>query len=151
METQLVTLAAQNTPARQSRWAELVGQLANDRYAKREAADRQLRAGGPAAIHYLEELDTAKLDEEQQSRIRRILRSLPGQRKHADTPEDVADALLDDPGVWLALLDRPVLATRRAAWGRLTLLLGRPVAVDPAADPASQKLARDALRARIDE
>jgi hypothetical protein len=59
--------------------------------------------------------------------------------------------LANDPSVWLELLARPDPSIRHAAVQRLAALLGEPVRVDPAADPASQKPARDALRARIEK
>ncbi|MGD0900938.1 MAG: hypothetical protein ABR915_24155, partial [Thermoguttaceae bacterium] len=80
VESQLLKLAADDNKHERQQWAGLVEQLADDRFAKREAADRQLRAGGTAAIAYLRQLDFTRLDPEQQSRVRRILRSVVPER-----------------------------------------------------------------------
>jgi hypothetical protein len=150
VEARLLRLSADAERDQRRQWADLVAQLADDRFAKREAADRGLRAGGIAALAYLEQLDLRRLEAEQQFRIRRMLKSTERQRTE-DTPEQAAGLLADDPSVWLALLARPDPPTRRTAAQRLSAILGSPVQVDPAADPASQKQARDALRARIEK
>ena len=72
----------------------------------------RLRAGGPAALAYLQQLDPADLNAEQQVRIRRILRAHPRKKgelqpKGDDTPEQAARLLAGDPAIWLALLSRP--------------------------------------------
>ena len=159
VETLLVKHAAEDRQAERQQWADLVAELAGDQPAKREAAERRLRAGGTAALAYLGQLDLADLEAEQQLRIRRILRSAPRHKtdrsppgqKTDDAPEQVARLLADDPSIWLALLGRPDPAVRRAAAKRLGTLLGEPLQIDPAADPASQGPARDALRARIEK
>jgi hypothetical protein len=150
VETQLLKLTADDRRQQRQQWADLVAQLADDRFAKREAADRGLRAGGSAALAHLEQLDLGRLEPEQQFRIRRILQSV-GRQRTDDTPGQAAGLLADDPSVWLALLARPDPSIRHAAVQRLATLLGEPLRVDPAADPASQVPARDALRARIEK
>jgi hypothetical protein len=150
VEQQLLAFPADLARRQRQQWAGLVEQLADNRFAQREAADRQLRSGGMAAQAYLEQLDFSRLDAEQQFRIRRIVKSF-GRQGSDDTPEQAARLLADDPAVWLGLLARDDVSIRRAAAKRLALLLGEPVPVDPAADPASQKDARDALRARIEK
>ena len=156
IEAALVKHAADDRPKDRQQWAELVKDLGGDQPAKRDAAERRLRAGGAAALAYLQQLDPADLNAEQQVRIRRVLRAHPrkkveSQPKGDDTPEQAARLLAGDPSIWLALLSRPDAAARHAAAKRLETLLGRPIEVDPAAEPASQKAARDALRARIEK
>ncbi len=144
-------LKAANTgklPDRQH-WNDLVQQLGDNQFAKREAADRLLRAVGPSLLCYLEQLDYGQLDAEQQFRVRRIQESLRGQAV-GDTPEHVAAQLVADPLVWLALLDRPEGSTRRVAAKQLAGLLGEPIGIDPAADPASQSSQREQLRAKLE-
>jgi hypothetical protein len=133
-------------PDRQ-RWAALVAQLSDDRFARREAADRDLRAAGPALLPYLQSLDFHQLDAEQQARLRRIM----GVLTHAledDTAQQIASWMIADPEVWLALLARPDEPTRRLAAAQLTKLLGQPVTFDPAADASRRKRQIDQLRAR---
>lgn len=134
--------------AKRRRWDSLVEQLGDERFAKREAADRTLRADGSAAIGYLRQLDFDRLDAEQQFRIRRILEALDEEDKD-DSAEEVAERLAGDSAVWLALLARPEPESRKTAARQLTLLLGGPIDVDPAADPDTQKQQREQLRARI--
>lgn len=148
VERELLRLASgQGLPDRRQ-WAELVEKLGDDRFPVREAADRQLRQLGPAALPYLQRLDFGRLDAEQQFRVRRIIRAF-SQQTEDDTPASVADRLVADPEIWLALLGRPQEATRRAAAGQLARLLGGPIGVDPGADPATQEDQIRRLRARI--
>ena len=55
-----------------------------------------------------------------------------------------------DPATWLLLLERPEEAVRRTAARQLTAMLGEPIAVDPAADPETQKSQRERLRANFE-
>ncbi len=148
VEDKLIHGAGPEIVKQRTRWAKLVAQLGDDSFAKREAADRTLRAEGASAIGYLRQLDTRRLDAEQRFRIRRILESSVEDDKD-DAAEDVAARLAGDPTVWLALLERPKLEYRKTAAAQLARLLGGPIGVDPAADPASQKQQRDRLRSRL--
>jgi hypothetical protein len=150
IEKSLLGHANEDVAVAEARWAALVKQLGDDQFSKREAADRALRAGGVSATAYLRHLDIEKLDAEQQFRIRRILRALTVQSDD-DLPDDVAASLAKDSGVWLALLGRPDVATRRTAARQLAKLLDQPIDVDPAAEPDSQKEKREKLRARIEK
>jgi HPt (histidine-containing phosphotransfer) domain-containing protein len=150
LEAELVRLAGIGKIPSREQWAVMVRQLADNDYAKREAADRGLRGGGPAAASYLQQLDYAAMDAEQQFRIDRIIESFRGQTA-SDTTEQVAAMLAADPLVWLALLDRPQEATRRAAAKQLAALLGESIGIDPVADPATQKERREQLRAKLQQ
>ena len=150
VETQLLRLTADDRQQERQRWDILVAQLADERFGRRDAADRGLRAGGGAALAYLKQLDLRRLEPEQQFRIRRILHSA-GPPRNDDTPEQAAGLLAGDPAVWLALAARPDPSIRQTAVQRLTALLGETIHIDPAADPATQKPARDALRARLEK
>ena len=132
-----------------ARWAALVAQLADDSFAKRQAADRALRSGDAAAFAYLRQLDFDRLDAEQQLRVRRIIDALTGPNMD-DSVEQVAASLAGDPAVWLALLARSEPATRQTAARQLAALLGEPVPVDPTADPETQKDKREQVRLRIE-
>ncbi len=148
IESRLLRDADVTRVSSRARWAELVSQLADDSYAKREAADRALRAGDAGVIDYLQRLDYKRLDAEQQFRISRIIDAL-GQAND-DTVDQVAFNLAGDPAVWLLLLDRPEPTTRQTAARQLTALLGEPIAVDPVAPPDTQKDKRQLLRAKIE-
>jgi hypothetical protein len=150
VETSLLARARENATADRAHWAAMVAQLGDDEFTKREAADRALRSGGSSALSYLRELDVSQLDAEQQFRIRRILRKLSG-RSEDDQAETVAAALARDPRTWLALLGRPEKATREIAARQLTTLLGKPIDVDPAAEPSTQEAKRERLRTLIEK
>jgi len=147
-EAELLRLAAVGGMPNRSRWAALVEQLADDRFAKREAADRQLRAAGPAVLSYLQGLDSGRLDAEQQFRIRRIIVSMSGQVTDDDARQ-IASRLVGDRAVWLSLLSRPQQSTRRLAARQLSALLGEPISFDPAAEPAVRNKQIEKLRSRI--
>lgn len=131
-----------------ARWATLVAQLADDSFAKREAADRALRAGGVSALAYLRQLDVEKLDAEQQFRVQRIGDALSGQTND-DSIEQIVASLAGEPTLWFALLTRPDANTRQIAARQLTALLGEPIPVDPTAAPDTQKQQREQLWAKI--
>jgi hypothetical protein len=148
MEKALLRAASVGQLPDRRRWDLLVEQLADERFSRREAADRELRSAGKVALSYLRGLDFDRLDAEQQFRVRRIIRSLSLQTGD-DTPEQFVWQLVGDGEIWLALLSRPQESTRRLAARQLGAILGRPIRFDPAADPATQKDQIEQLRARI--
>ena len=113
IEANLLRMAGESRPDRRQ-WDTLVEQLGDSRFAKREAADRQLREAGPFVMAYLAQLDLSRLDAEQQFRIRRIVSSMSRQTSD-DDPEQAAASLAEDPTVWLGLCRR-VPMRRRAVW-----------------------------------
>jgi hypothetical protein len=132
------------------RWDELVGQLAESRFSRREAADRELRAAGRIVLWYLEQLHRAELDAEQHYRLHRITAALSGDPAvDFDTPERIGAWLAGDPEVWLSLLDRDDEATRRTALYWLEALLGEPVLFDPAAPATIRQTQLERLRAKL--
>lgn len=132
----------------QGRLRALVAQLGENQFARREAADREIRALGVKSLPYLEQINTAELDLEQQYRVRRILVSLT-RSQSGDTAEWIASWLQEDAQVWLALLSRPDPVVRRLAVARLQAILNRPIAVDPAGDDAVRKQQIESLRAEL--
>jgi len=150
VEQKLLQEANGDGASNRARWAALVTQLADESFAKREAADRALRTGNAGAISYLRQLDFNRLDTEQQFRVGRIVEAMTVQNGD-DSVEQAAAALATDPVVWCALLARPEPSTRQTAARELARLLGEPIAVDPAADPNTQKDPRELLRIRIGE
>jgi hypothetical protein len=131
------------------RWAQLVAQLSDTRYSRREAADRELRAEGKAVLSFLDGLPSNALDFEQRHRIRRIRRWLT-RGDDNDATESIAAWLETDPRVWLALLSDPDLARRRTAAGQLSRLLGEEIPFDPAADAALRSQQIKALRPKLE-
>lgn len=148
VEERLLRNAEEDKTSDAASWAALVKQLADNSFAKREAADRALREGGPNAIAYLWQLDFDRLDAEQRFRVHRIIAAQTGQHGE-DSAEQIVASLAGVPAVWLALLARSDPAIRRTAAKQLAKLLGGPISVDPAADPKTQKDKREQLRARI--
>jgi hypothetical protein len=149
VERSLLAHAQDDSTADRKRWAALVEQLGDDQFTKREAADRALRAGAASALNYLRQLDFDRLDAEQQFRVRRIIVRLAG-RSEDDSADEARASLVRSPAVWLALLDRPEVATRQLAARQLAALLGGPIGVDPAAEPKTQESKRELLRKRIE-
>jgi hypothetical protein len=150
-EDELVKMAAVSRKSDRKQWDAWIDQLGDPQlWTRRERADRNLRDVGPALLGYLNRLDMGRLDAEQKSRLRRIIRDLSTQSGE-DTPQHVASLLIEDPSVWLALLSRPEESTRQAAVQQLSVLLNVPIAVDPKASPESQAKARDELRKRIEK
>jgi hypothetical protein len=149
VEVELLRKVGGNETLDRRHWAALVEQLGDDSFARRQAADRAIRAADPAVLNYLQQLDFSRLDAEQQFRVRRIIEAL-SERLGDDTPEQAASWLAGDPSVWLILLNRSEAATRRQAARQLTAMLGGPIPVDPEADPATQKTQLEQLRLRIE-
>jgi hypothetical protein len=149
VEAELLRTAEKGILIDRSRWGRWVAELGDERFARREAADRALRAADPALLLYLERLDSSRLDAEQQFRLRRIWETLSA-KISGDTPEQIASWLGGDTAVWLALLTRPDVAVRRTAAKQLAGMLSAPIPVDPEADPASQQSKLEELRARLE-
>jgi hypothetical protein len=148
IEAALVSTAGTDPSAQRRQWQAWIDQLADPGFARRSEADQALRVAGQGAVAYLRQLDPAVLDLEQRRRIRAILAAIAD--SGPDTPERVAGWLADDKRVWLALLLRGDDRGRQAAAMHLSLLCGKPVAIDPAAsdDQRAQQLVElDALLA----
>ncbi len=149
VEEDLIQLAhSQETDRRH--WDALVAQLRDERYTRREAADRQLRASGPIVIHYLRELDPARLDAEQKFRVRRIIAALD-LSEGIDTPDRVTSWLAGDPSIWLGLLSRDSESTRRLAFQQLTSLSDKPLVFDPAAGEKTRQSQVEQIRQLVKE
>jgi len=145
IEESLVRAAGRGSLQHRQRWHSLVEQLADDEFGRRQAAERQLRAVGPAVLPYLRGLDSSELDAEQRFRIRRILTQLTFDHGD-DAPAQVSSWLIGDSAAWFSLLNRDDLQTRRVACEQLAQLHGGPIDFDPAA-PTEQRTAQwEALR-----
>lgn len=130
-------------------WRRMVDDLGAEKFSKRQAADRDLRALGSGAALFLSSIDGAGLDAEQQARIREILHDLSGGSR-PDTPDRVALLLVRDPQVWVRLLESDNADRRRAAWEHLERLLNRRIAFDPAGDKPTREAQIAALRRWLD-
>ena len=149
VEAELLRQSAAVTPPDRKHWAAMVGQLADDRFGRRQSADRELRAAGPAVLNYLQGLDLGRLQTEQQFRVQRIMTALSAQIE-GDNTQQIAVWLRGDPSVWLSLLSRPEPSTRRLASRQLSALWGEAIAIDPEAEPSTQSLQLQQLHRRID-
>ncbi len=126
----------------------LVGQLASDKFARRQAAERSLRRAGRDALPFLMSIDWRRLDAEQRFRLGRLFRDLSGDGVD-DTPERVALGLIRDPMLWLKLLERADESHRRLALEQLERLLERRLVFDPAADATTRLEQLAALQAAV--
>jgi len=148
VEAALRHAAAEGELPDPKRWAALVEQLGDERFSRRSAADRELRAMGRVVFTYLRGLDRDQLDAEQHYRVRRIVMMLSANMDN-DLPPEIANWLAGDPVVWLAMLSRDDEPTRRLAADRLEALLGEPIPFDPTAHPPTPAKQIEQLRSRI--
>jgi hypothetical protein len=137
IEAVLVSAAGDDVLAKRREWQSWVDALSASEFAARQAAYQQLREAGQAPLVFLRSLDPNLLDVEQSRRIRRLLSD--SQMAGPDSPERVAAWLADDKRTWLALLNRGELANRVAAARHLSLLCGKPLAIDMRADSSRQQ------------
>jgi hypothetical protein len=147
LEAALVQLSASPRLRELERIQQLVDQLGEPEFPRRQAADRQLRAMGQWGSAYLERVDTRKLNAEQRVRLERIRQSL--QLATGDTPERAAAWLIDDPSAWLALLARDDARTREAAAGHLAWITGRPIDFDPLASADDRRRQWNGVRSQL--
>lgn len=131
IEEQLRAEAGRDVHEQRRQWRTWVDELTNPDYSRRQAADLKLRSGGQGVLAFLRQLEPTSLDGEQRRRIRAILAELP--TGGPDMPETVAEWLVADKRVWVAMMSRGQLAQRIAAAEHLGKLCGRPVNFDPAA------------------
>ena len=123
----------------------LVNELASPKFARRQAAERNLRAIGRDALPFLMSIDWRQLDAEQRFRLQTMFHELSGGGE-ADTPERIALWLIRDPQLWLQLLARDDESHRRLALEQLERLLGRKLPFDPAADETVRRGQLEALQ-----
>lgn len=147
VEEALVERAQHSRPLDVGRWSRLVNDLASPKFADRTGAERELRSAGQAILPFLQNLDRARLDAEQASRVRALVESLSN--GYEDSTDRIASWLAGDPQVWLSLLTRGEAIKRRVSAEQLTALVGAPIEFDPTADEAVRKTQIENLRARL--
>jgi hypothetical protein len=121
-----------------------VAELASEKFADRQRADRQLHGAGTAVLPYLAGLDRRKLDFEQVTRIRRLLETTESDDE--DAPGKVATHLMGDRLLWLCYLERHEASPREIAAGQLAFLLGHSIKFDAAANETVRAKQIRALR-----
>jgi hypothetical protein len=150
LETELMRKAEMGLPSSRRQWQKWVAQLGDDRFARRQAADRALRSCDVAVLSYLQQLNFRRLDAEQQYRVRRIIDAFAVQISDFSA-EQLAAWLAGDPAVWLSLAAQPQVSIRQLAVKQLEALLEEPTGIDPQADPATQKARIEQLRKQLEE
>lgn len=148
LESRLVSLADSGESHDQTAWRTWLDELSSPHFAVREAADRQLRSAGTSLLPFVRRLDLALLDAEQRFRLRRIMHDLQSDIA-ADTVDSTADLLLDDPRVWVELLDQEDATERTAVAAQLQRTLQAEIEYDAAgsAEVRREQVAR--LRERV--
>jgi hypothetical protein len=149
IEAALVERAGEDPLPLRRQWQTWIDELASESFARRQAADRALRAGGQPVLGFLREQSSAGLDPEQRRRIAGILSAAAA--SGADSPCRVADWLIADKRVWLSLMSRGELDQRIAAAQHLTKLCGRSLAYDPEASADLRQAQLADLQARLAE
>ncbi len=142
VEQALLTKAAKGSILDRQRLDNLVQQLGDREFQRRQAADRELRVMGQQVVGYLSRLDQENLTTEQRIRLQRIRHRL--EVTDSDSPQRVATWLIDDPATWISLLQREDAELRLAAASHLGKILGRPPDFDAlaAAPDRARQLAR---------
>jgi hypothetical protein len=147
-ERALIDHAGEDVVPRRRQWQTWVDQLASDRFAQRQGADRELRAGGQSVLGFLRQLEPSELDPEQRRRIAGILAAAA---QEPDSQSRVAEWLLADKRVWLSLLSRGDAEQRIAAAEHLSRLCGQTLAFDPEASDDQRRVQLAELRAKLAE
>lgn len=125
----LLASAGGDILAQRQQWRRWVSDLGHSNFQKRQAADQALRSVGQPVIAWLSRLDPEELDAEQRQRVRRICGELADPNR--DTPDRVADWLIDDKTAWLAIIAEGQLDERIAAADHLSKLCRRTIPFDP--------------------
>jgi hypothetical protein len=137
-------------PRNRRELATLVAALGSDEYSRREAAERELRAGGQMILPFLRGVDRSRLDAEQSYRLRGIIGAL-GNEDAEDTADRVANWLAGDPRAWYSLLNRDDPALRLLAAQQLSRLLELPIKFDASADAAKRQAQVKVIAEQIEQ
>jgi len=129
--------------ATRQRISALIRQLADESFAKRQRAAQELEGLGTAALAELAQVDRARLDPEQATRIDVILAKL---RPSFDVD---ASKLRSDPGFLLDCMMSANPALRKAAWQQLQKATGREIAFGDPSDENERTRQVYALRRQL--
>ena len=116
---------------------QLITRLDSADYRVRQAALRDLRALGVALLPYLHQLDPADLSREQRQRLQRLESNLRAGAR--DTPERIANWLVEDERTWLTLLEHREPAVREIAVSHLVKRFPRTFSDVLSTDPDDAK------------
>ena len=118
-------------------WSQWVAELASDDFKTRQAADLSLRDLGLPVIRFLERSAKSELEPEQRKRISRMVQALTEPKAYV--PEIVAEWFVDEPAIWLALLQSEIPSEQATAKEHLANLLGQPVLFDSLASASDRR------------
>ncbi|MDP6443022.1 MAG: hypothetical protein QGG36_15130 [Pirellulaceae bacterium] len=138
---------AQVDGRRRAEYQELIDQLGDHRYQKRQRAYDQLRANGVEVLAFLESLDLRSLDAEQRLRVKKLRQGVRFQR--GDNADRVACWMRDDRSVWFRYLGSESAEQRRIAHRQLCCLCGQQLEFDPQGDDGARSEQLTRLAARI--
>ncbi len=138
VEEHLLRQAASLDATERPGWEQLVGDLAHEKFSRRESAHRKLKGLGFRVLPYLLSLDRESLDDEQRFRVDQLTGVLSATVSNGAPPQ-VAAWLASDPRIWLALLSRDEVTTRGLAARQLADALGRAIEFSPEADEATRQ------------
>jgi hypothetical protein len=148
VEVKLLDMAAGAKLPNNTQWEELLVQLSSDSFARRQAADRQLREGGETVLRFLRQLDFKSLDAEQQFRVQRMIIFL-SKKAVDDSLDEITARLIGDSRAWLILLSREQQSTREVAAKRLSAILGKSIDFDPTADQKTRQRQVERLKKQL--
>jgi hypothetical protein len=137
LESALYRVAQSGQVVSRNRLSELVNELGHRSFQNRQAADRQLRALGPAVLPYFASLTPSSLTSEQRHRMRQIRESMSNSA--VDSPDRVAQWLVDDEQIWVTLMTHSDAEKRHLAALRLTEIHPEAANFDPYGDESYRK------------
>ena len=149
LEQELAALASRDWQTPRQQWAEWVAALDSDDFSERQQALLKFRAAGQPALAWLQRLPQPQLSAEQRLRVSELTRQIA--YPEGDVARRTALWLVDDPGAWLALLQREDPAVRATAWEQFSALRRPALAFNPTGAAAERQNQVAQLRQRYGE
>lgn len=137
--SKLAALASRDWQTPRQQWAEWVAALDSDDFSERQQA--LLKFHEPPvdrALAWLQRLPQPQLSAEQRLRVSELTRQIA--YPEGDVARRTALWLVDDPGAWLALLQREDPAVRATAWEQFAPFAAPPSPSTPPAPPPNGKI-----------
>jgi hypothetical protein len=147
IESALVAQAGADVLESHRAWGAWLDDLDHADFSRRQNADASLRAAGQPVLAFLRQLDLRELNSERRRRVRAIVADMPD--GSPDSADRVADWLVADKRVWLALLARGNLDQRIAASEHLAHLCRRPLPFNPQGTAAERTAQLAELTAKL--